>query len=374
MLLQAMTQQRMSAKPVDLPSKESVVQGPQAMSLPLHVLQQPPAGAVHMLPQTAAAGPVHVFPQTSARGAASVLPQQATGLLAPPQTAAGGQSEGGILREFYFDLTGGGAPAPPSTESASPRPSTSAASTKTPSRPENEFKGGSFNAAPENLAKPIPLPPLPRSLLCPISNQVMKDPVTAADGMTYEQECIVSWFQGGHSTSPVTEAKLDSLKLRPNDVLRAIIEDYMALRDFVQNQQREWEGFAALREFRVSQKLTQKKQQVRDLKAALELSERRGILLRSTKESAMSTSTVMSAASTSISTALTPRSRGSGPSSEASPRNAALEQLTRSEEGAKQEVVADFKAGKAPRHPMTAVSQTGRRRRREACPVLLLGS
>mmetsp|Transcript_19594 Transcript_19594/g.51972 ORF Transcript_19594/g.51972 Transcript_19594/m.51972 type:complete len:347 (+) Transcript_19594:86-1126(+) len=345
-----MTQQRLPANSDDRPHRE-LRQGLQAMTPPLHVLPQGPqslpALSQSCLPPQAVQAP-------SYSRADSAYSRTESARSRP-------ESEGGGLREFYFDLPSRGAP----PSDTSPRPST-AASTRGMSR-----NGVSFSTAPENPARPVPLPPIPKSLLCPISQQVMRDPVTAADGITYERECIGSWFKGGHKMSPVTEAELDSLELVENTVLRDAISEYVMLRDFVQSQQREWEGFAALREFRVSQKLAQKRQQVRGLKAALELSERKGKILRNTKDSA-------SGASTTISTGMTtPRSRGSGLSSTGSPRNAAVEQLVRPaaamhpEEGGSQD--AAFKAGKAPRHPAPALQAP--RRRRQACPLpVLLGS
>lgn len=38
--------------------------------------------------------------------------------------------------------------------------------------------------------------------ICPISQEMMSDPVVAADGVTYERESIHKWFQK-HNTSPV---------------------------------------------------------------------------------------------------------------------------------------------------------------------------
>ncbi|KAK9821981.1 hypothetical protein WJX81_001302 [Elliptochloris bilobata] len=57
---------------------------------------------------------------------------------------------------------------------------------------------------------------------CPISLEIMKDPVMAADGHTYERRSIESWLES-HDTSPLTNAKLDHLYLTPNHTLRAVI-------------------------------------------------------------------------------------------------------------------------------------------------------
>ncbi|KAH8064830.1 hypothetical protein JL722_1717 [Aureococcus anophagefferens] len=63
-------------------------------------------------------------------------------------------------------------------------------------------------------------------LLCPISCEVMTDPVSADDGHTYERACIEAWFAKGKRTSPATNELLESLKLRPNHVVRRMVAKY----------------------------------------------------------------------------------------------------------------------------------------------------
>ncbi|KAL9270054.1 U-box domain-containing protein [Drosera capensis] len=66
----------------------------------------------------------------------------------------------------------------------------------------------------------------PSYFLCPIYQEVMKDPYTAEDGFTYEQEAILGWFCSGHKTSPMTNLKLDSCDLIPNHALYYAIQDW----------------------------------------------------------------------------------------------------------------------------------------------------
>ncbi|PRP74462.1 hypothetical protein PROFUN_06591 [Planoprotostelium fungivorum] len=63
-------------------------------------------------------------------------------------------------------------------------------------------------------------------LQCPISKEVMDDPVLTADGHTYERSNIVAWFQRGNRTSPVTNAPLDSFTLIPNRRVKSMIETF----------------------------------------------------------------------------------------------------------------------------------------------------
>ena len=49
--------------------------------------------------------------------------------------------------------------------------------------------------------------PLP-SFYCPITGEVMTDPVSTADMQTYERVAIEDWFRRGNETSPSTGADL----------------------------------------------------------------------------------------------------------------------------------------------------------------------
>jgi len=64
---------------------------------------------------------------------------------------------------------------------------------------------------------------LPREFFCPITWDVMTDPVVAVDGHTYELEAILQWLNQGHKTSPMTKEQLQSFLLVPNRSLRAQI-------------------------------------------------------------------------------------------------------------------------------------------------------
>lgn len=90
--------------------------------------------------------------------------------------------------------------------------------------------------APDGGLKRLPfalesvLPPVPQSFKCPITHEVMRDPVMTQDGHVYESDAIQEWFRRGHRTSPVTGAVLVNLALLPEVPLRRAIEEYMALR------------------------------------------------------------------------------------------------------------------------------------------------
>ncbi|GMJ03356.1 plant U-box 23 [Hibiscus trionum] len=67
---------------------------------------------------------------------------------------------------------------------------------------------------------------VPTYFICPISLQIMKDPVTAATGITYDRESIEHWLLTcKNTTCPVTQQPLppDS-DLTPNHTLRRLIQ------------------------------------------------------------------------------------------------------------------------------------------------------
>ena len=67
---------------------------------------------------------------------------------------------------------------------------------------------------------------MPNEFLCPITRVVMKDPVVASDGHTYEQEAINKWFEN-NNTSPLTGAMVHSKNLVKNHALRSAIENWL---------------------------------------------------------------------------------------------------------------------------------------------------
>ncbi|XP_031742359.1 putative U-box domain-containing protein 50 isoform X2 [Cucumis sativus] len=67
---------------------------------------------------------------------------------------------------------------------------------------------------------------VPRIFICPILQEVMKNPHVAADGFSYELEAIEQWIRAGHETSPMTNLKLQHPYLTPNHTLRSLIQDW----------------------------------------------------------------------------------------------------------------------------------------------------
>eukprot|EP00249_Psilotum_nudum_P014370 c24786_g1_i1 orf=184-1485(+) len=71
---------------------------------------------------------------------------------------------------------------------------------------------------------------VPQSFICPISLDVMEDPVTVSTGHTYNRESIQKWFNEGHSNCPLTMQHLQDKILIPNHMLHAIMHNWFSNR------------------------------------------------------------------------------------------------------------------------------------------------
>ncbi len=82
-----------------------------------------------------------------------------------------------------------------------------------------------------DLCRTSEQPPM-RSFQCPITHEVMRDPVMAADGHSYERAAITRWIgravPGAPTRSPCTNMPLAHARLTPNHSLRAAIVEWCA--------------------------------------------------------------------------------------------------------------------------------------------------
>jgi hypothetical protein len=67
---------------------------------------------------------------------------------------------------------------------------------------------------------------IPKNLMCPISLCLMKDPVIASDGITYDRESIEKWLEAGNSTSPITRQTITKENIIPNILARTYCDEY----------------------------------------------------------------------------------------------------------------------------------------------------
>ncbi|GMI71108.1 plant U-box 23 [Hibiscus trionum] len=71
---------------------------------------------------------------------------------------------------------------------------------------------------------------VPSFFICPISLEIMKDPVTVSTGITYDRESIEKWlFSGKNTTCPVTKQVIADCELTPNHTLRRLIQSWCML-------------------------------------------------------------------------------------------------------------------------------------------------
>ncbi|KAG0596928.1 hypothetical protein M758_UG296500 [Ceratodon purpureus] len=74
-------------------------------------------------------------------------------------------------------------------------------------------------AAPEGLE-------IPADFRCPLSGELMADPVIVASGQTYERLYVQHWLGEGHTRCPKTHQKLSHRSLIPNYTVKALIANW----------------------------------------------------------------------------------------------------------------------------------------------------
>ncbi|KAF8006936.1 hypothetical protein BT93_K1050 [Corymbia citriodora subsp. variegata] len=71
---------------------------------------------------------------------------------------------------------------------------------------------------------------VPPFFLCPISLEIMRDPVTVLTGITYDRESIETWLStSNNSLCPVTKQPISEVELTPNHTLRRLIQSWCTL-------------------------------------------------------------------------------------------------------------------------------------------------
>ena len=85
--------------------------------------------------------------------------------------------------------------------------------------PAGDAAGVAFAAAAARSEIP---PELLEQLQCPLSFEIMTDPVMNAAGQTYERSAIEAWFSRGKRTDPMTGIVLEHTHLVPNVFARSM--------------------------------------------------------------------------------------------------------------------------------------------------------
>ncbi|KAJ4890091.1 E3 ubiquitin-protein ligase PUB22 [Raphanus sativus] len=71
---------------------------------------------------------------------------------------------------------------------------------------------------------------IPSFFLCPISLDIMKDPVIVSTGITYDRDSIEKWlFTGKKNSCPVTKQVITETDLTPNHTVRRLIQSWCTL-------------------------------------------------------------------------------------------------------------------------------------------------
>ncbi|CAG9460257.1 unnamed protein product [Pedinophyceae sp. YPF-701] len=96
--------------------------------------------------------------------------------------------------------------------------------------PSAAVRDGEGTGAQRNEGATAAAPPrfgtdVERWFECPITAEVMNDPVTAADGQTYERSAIEAWLRTSR-VSPLTGARMPHRNLVPNHQLRSMIIEW----------------------------------------------------------------------------------------------------------------------------------------------------
>eukprot|EP01122_Echinamoeba_exundans_P011372 TRINITY_DN4501_c0_g1_i1.p1 TRINITY_DN4501_c0_g1~~TRINITY_DN4501_c0_g1_i1.p1 ORF type:complete len:120 (+),score=23.31 TRINITY_DN4501_c0_g1_i1:374-733(+) len=68
---------------------------------------------------------------------------------------------------------------------------------------------------------------IPSEFICPISQEIMMDPVLLTSGNCYDRSSIEQWLRT-KNTDPLTNMPLQSKTLIPNRPLRGLIEQHLA--------------------------------------------------------------------------------------------------------------------------------------------------
>ncbi|KAG8070709.1 hypothetical protein GUJ93_ZPchr0006g41752 [Zizania palustris] len=118
---------------------------------------------------------------------------------------------------------------------------------------------------------------VPVQFLCPISSEIMRDPVVLASGQTYDRRFIQEWLSAGNRTCPHTQQVLSNTILIPNHLVRSMISQWCTdngitlsplenqEEDLVTNNERK--AFNELFDrFSASSNLSEKRQAIKDLR------------------------------------------------------------------------------------------------------------
>ncbi|MCD8543125.1 MAG: hypothetical protein LRY69_07135 [Gammaproteobacteria bacterium] len=87
---------------------------------------------------------------------------------------------------------------------------------------------------------------IPDSFRCPITTEIMENPVICADGHSYEREAITAWLRA-HNTSPFTNEILPHKNLINNINLKKAIQDLLERQPVLRQENRDFQMAVEIR-------------------------------------------------------------------------------------------------------------------------------
>ena len=81
----------------------------------------------------------------------------------------------------------------------------------------------------------------PKEFICPITQDIMVEPVTTSGGHTYELSAISHWFKNKNKKDPATNKVLKNKILYPNHALRSLIRNFIPTCKLIINELRKKE-------------------------------------------------------------------------------------------------------------------------------------
>lgn len=101
------------------------------------------------------------------------------------------------------------------------------------SNKQNENAGEKFNLKFQHSIKHLDdssssksLVPIPDDFRCPISLDLMRDPVIVSSGHTYDRNSIAQWIDSGHHVCPKSNQRLIHMALIPNYALKSLMQQW----------------------------------------------------------------------------------------------------------------------------------------------------
>jgi len=138
---------------------------------------------------------------------------------APPRTQPSTQRP-----QSSFAAAAGSAGAAATAAATAAAPAATPASAAAAAAAANRSAAGGSRRGREELL-PLSTPLLPPAFICPITQELMEEPVVTQDGQTYERHAIEYWLRD-HDTSPLTGQPLAHKELTANIVLRSMIREH----------------------------------------------------------------------------------------------------------------------------------------------------